>query len=91
VAGNYGAPGLVFYARHPVRQLENQAALLEYLSGPGRRHCVLPESDFEQIKPQITRPFRVQAEAGVFSVRMRRLLETEPQRASRTLLLITVD
>jgi len=91
VAGNYGAPGLVFYARHPVRQLENQAALLEYLSGPGRRHCVLPESDFEQIKPQITRPFRVQAEAGVFSVRMRRLLETEPQRASRVLLLITVE
>ena len=91
VAGNYGAPGLVFYARHPVRQLENQAALLEYLSAPGRRHCVLPESDLEQIKPQLTRPIRIQAQAEVFSVRMRRLLESEPQRASRMLLLVTVE
>lgn len=91
VAGNYGAPGLVFYARHPVRQLENQAALLEYLSGPGRRHLVLPESELEQVRPQLTRAIRIQAQAGVFSVRMRRLLEREPQRAGRVLLLITVE
>jgi 4-amino-4-deoxy-L-arabinose transferase-like glycosyltransferase len=91
VAGNYGAPGLIFYARHPVRQLENQAALVEYLSAPGRRHVVLPESELEQVKPQLRRPLRVQAQAGVFSVRMRRLLESEPQRASRILLLVTAD
>jgi hypothetical protein len=91
VAGNYGAPGLIFYARHQVRQLENQAALVEYLSAPGRRHVVLPESDLKQIKPQLTRPLRVQAQAGVFSVRMRRLLESEPQRASRILMLVTVE
>ena len=91
VAGNYGAPGLIFYARHPVQQLEHQAALLEYLSGPGRRHVVLPESELDQVRPQLTRPVRVQAQAGVFSVRMRRLLESEPQRAGRVLLLVTVE
>ena len=91
VAGNYGAPGLIFYARHPVQQLENQSALVEYLSAPGRRHVVLPESELEQIRPQLTRPVRIQAQAGVFSVRMRRLIESEPQRASRILLLVTVE
>jgi hypothetical protein len=64
---------------------------VEYLSAPGRRHVVLPESDLKQIKPQLTRPLRVQAQAGVFSVRMRRLLESEPQRASRILMLVTVE
>ena len=91
VAGNYGAPGLVFYARRPVQQLTDQAALVKFLSEPGRRHCVLPEAELEQVRPQLTRPVRIQAEAGVFSVRMKRLLEREPQRASRVLLLITLE
>jgi hypothetical protein len=33
----------------------------------------------------------VQAEAGVFSVRMRRLLERDPERAARVLMLVTVE
>lgn len=91
VAGNYGAPGLVFYARHPVRQLIDRADLVSFLSGGGRRHCVLPESELEAVRPLVNRPLRVQAEAGVFSVRMRRLLEREPQRAGRILVLVTAE
>ena len=91
VAGNYGAPGLVFYARHPVKQLPSRAALIEFLSGEGRRHCVLPDYELQAVQPQLKRPVRVQAEASVFSVRMRRLLERQPQRAGRVLVLVTVE
>jgi 4-amino-4-deoxy-L-arabinose transferase-like glycosyltransferase len=91
VAGNYGAPGLVFYTHHPVRQLIGREELISYLSGEGRRHCVLPEAELRAVEGQIHRPIRVQAEAGVFSVRMRRLLERDPERAARVLMLVTVE
>jgi hypothetical protein len=91
VAGNYGAPGIVFYARHPVLQLTDRAALVTFLSGEGRRHCVLPESELAEVRPLVHRRLRVQAQAGVFSVRMRRLLEREPQRAGRVLMLVTAE
>ena len=91
VAGNFGAPGLVFYARHPVRQLTDTDDLISYLSQPGRRHCVLPQSELEAVRPLINRPMRIQAEASIFSVRMRRLLESEPERAGRVLMLVTVE
>lgn len=91
VAGNYGAPGLVFYARHPVLQLTDRAALVGFLSGEGRRHCVLPESELLEVRPLVHRPLRVRAQADVFSVRMRRLLEEEPQRAGRVLMLVTAE
>jgi 4-amino-4-deoxy-L-arabinose transferase-like glycosyltransferase len=91
VAGNYGAPGLVFYTHHPVRQLIGREELVSYLSGEGRRHCVLPEAELRAVEAQIHRPIQVQAEAGVFSVRMRRLLERDPERAARVLMLVTVE
>lgn len=91
VAGNYGAPGLVFYARHPVLQLTDRAALVTFLSGEGRRHCVLPESELLEVRPLVRRRLRVHAQAGVFSVRLRRLLEREPQRAGRVLMLVTAE
>lgn len=91
VAGNYGAPGLVFYARHPVRQLTDREDLIAYLSEPGGRHCVLPKSELEAVRPLINRPLTVHAEASIFSVRMRRLLEREPERAGRVLVLVTVE
>jgi 4-amino-4-deoxy-L-arabinose transferase-like glycosyltransferase len=91
VAGNYGAPGLIYYARHPVVQLTDQTALVTFLTGDGRRHCVLPESELQQVRPLVQRPLRVQARAEVFSVRMKRLLEREPERAGRVLLLITAE
>lgn len=91
VAGNYGAPGLVFYARHPVRQLVDRTDLVSYLTGAGRRHCVLPESELDAVRPLVNRALRVQAQASVFSVRMKRLLEREPQRAGRTLMLVTAE
>lgn len=91
VAGNYGAPGLVFYGRTPVNQLAGREALLEFLSAPGPRHCVLPQADFDAIAGQVPRPWRVVAQGDVFSVRMRRLLERSPERAGRTLLLVTVE
>lgn len=91
VAGNYGAPGLVFYARRPVRQLADRTDLVSFLGGTGRRHCVLPESELEAVRTLVDRPLRIQAQAGVFSVRMRRLLEREPQRAGRVLLLVTAE
>jgi 4-amino-4-deoxy-L-arabinose transferase-like glycosyltransferase len=91
VAGNYGAAGLVFYARHPVQQLRNETELVAFLSAEGRRHCVLPEADLERVRPLVNRPLRVQAEASVFSVRLRRLLEREPERAGRVLVLVTAE
>ena len=91
VAGNYGAPGLVFYAKHRVRQLVSQAELVEFLSATGRRHCVLPDYELEQVRPLVKRSLQVKAEASVFSVRMRRLLEREPQRAGRVLVLVTAE
>jgi hypothetical protein len=89
VAGNYGAPGLVFYARRPVEQLVDRDDLVRYLSAPGPRHCVLPLTDFEAVRPSVPRSWRVVDEGAVFSVRMRRLLERTPERAGRTLVLIT--
>lgn len=91
VAGNYGAPGLVFYARRGVRQLTDREDLIAYLSGPGRRHCILPEAELEAVSPHVPRRFVEQAHASVFSVRMRRLLEREPERAARVLVLVTVE
>jgi 4-amino-4-deoxy-L-arabinose transferase-like glycosyltransferase len=89
VAGNYGAPGLVFYARRPVRQLADRDDLVRYLSGPGPRMCVLPATDFEAVRPKLDRPYVVVAQGSVFSVRMRRLLERAPERAERRLILIS--
>lgn len=91
VAGNYGAPGLVFYARRRVRQLADRQELLAYLSDPGRRHCIMPEAELRAISPQVRRRLVVQAGASVFSVRMRRLLEREPERAARVLVLVTAE
>ena len=91
VAGNYGAPGLVFYTHHPVRQLIGREELVSFLTGEGRRHCVLPEAELRAVEAQLHRPVRVQAEADVFSVRMRRLLERDPERAARMLMLVTVE
>lgn len=91
VAGNYGAPGLVFYARMPVRQLVDRADLIAFLSGPGRRHCILPRTDFEGVAPELPRRYRIVDEGAVFSVRMRRLIERTPERAGRTLVLVTTE
>jgi 4-amino-4-deoxy-L-arabinose transferase-like glycosyltransferase len=91
VAGNYGAPGLVFYARMPVRQLVDRADLVAFLSEPGRRHCVLPRTDFEAVAGEIPRRYRIVDEGAVFSVRMRRLIERTPERAGRTLVLISAE
>jgi hypothetical protein len=91
VAGNYGMPGLVFYAHRSVRQLADRQDLLRYLSDPGPRHCVLPRADFEAVQPLVSRAWRIVDESAVFSVRMRRLLERAPERAGRTLVLITAQ
>jgi 4-amino-4-deoxy-L-arabinose transferase-like glycosyltransferase len=91
VAGNYGAPGLVFYTHHHVQHLVTRAELLEFLGAPGRRHCVLPEAELQAVAPALRRPLRVEAQAGVFSVRMKRMLERDPERAARMLLLVTVE
>ena len=91
VAGNYGAPGLVFYARMPVRQLVDRADLVAFLSAPGRRHCILPRIEFEAVAGQVPGRYRVVDEGAVFSVRMRRLIERTPERAGRTLVLITSE
>jgi 4-amino-4-deoxy-L-arabinose transferase-like glycosyltransferase len=91
VAGNYGAPGLVFYTHHHVQHLVTRDELVEFLSAPGRRHCVLPEAELQAVAPALHRPVRIDAQAGVFSVRMKRMLEREPERAARMLLLVTVE
>jgi hypothetical protein len=39
----------------------------------------------------VHRPLRVEAQAGVFSVRMKRMLEHAPERAARVLVLVTVE
>jgi len=91
VAGNYGAPGLVFYSRHPVRQLTDRTDLIAFLSASGRRHCVMPESELRAVTPLLDRRLYVQAQASVFSVRMKRLLENEPERAARVLVLVTAE
>jgi 4-amino-4-deoxy-L-arabinose transferase-like glycosyltransferase len=91
VAGNYGAPGLVFYSRRPVRQLVDRADLIAYLSEPGRRHCILPRTDFEAVAADLPRRYRIVDEGAVFSVRMRRLIESDPERAGRTLVLVTSE
>jgi 4-amino-4-deoxy-L-arabinose transferase-like glycosyltransferase len=91
VAGNYGAPGLVFYARMPVRQLVDRADLVAFLSAPGRRHCILPRTDFEAVAGEVPRRYRIVDEGAVFSVRLRRLIERTPERAGRTLVLVTTE
>ena len=89
VAGNYGAPWLVFYARHQVEQLNDREELIRYLSATGTRHCGLPLSDFEAVRNDAPGSWHIVARGEVFSVRMRRLLESTPEQAGRTLVLIT--
>lgn len=91
VAGSYGAPGLVFYARRPVRQLTSDAELVAFLSTAGRRHCVLPASALNRVRPLVGRTLRVQATASLFSVRMRRLVEPDPRRATNVIVLVTAE
>lgn len=91
VAGSYGTPGLVFYTGRPVRQLTTDAELVAFLSTPGRRHCVLPASVLDRVRPLVGRALRVQASASLFSVRMRRLLERDPQRATTVMVLVTAE
>lgn len=91
IAGSYGAPGLVFYARRPVRRLTSDEELVAFLSASGRRHCVLPASTLDRVRPLVGRTLRVQASASLFSVRMRRLLEREPQRATTVIVLVTAE
>lgn len=91
VAGNYGAPGLVFYSRRTVQQLGDRAAIVSFLSAGARRHCVMPELELREVAPLVDRTLRVQSHASVFSVRMKRLLERRPERATRVLVLVTAD
>jgi hypothetical protein len=91
VAGNYGAPGLVFYARRPVQQLAGREDVIHYMSGPGRRHLVLPLTDFEAVRGAVPRSWKIVDQGSVFSVRMRRLLERAPERAGRTLVLVSTE
>jgi len=85
------ASGLVFYSRHPVRQLRDRTELVAFLSGEGRRHCVMTESEWRTVSPLVNRRLHVQARANLFSVRMRRLLEDEPERAGIILVLVTAE
>ncbi len=91
IAGSYGGPGFVFYGRRPVQQLMSDAELVAFLSASGRRHCVLPASTLDRVRPLVGRTLRVQASASLFSVRMRRLLEREPQRATSVIVLVTAE
>jgi 4-amino-4-deoxy-L-arabinose transferase-like glycosyltransferase len=91
LAGNYGGPGLVFYGQRPVQQLLDRSEEVEFLSTPGRRHCVIPASELTLLAPIVKRRLLVRAEASVFSVRLKRLLEREPGRATRVLVLVTAE
>lgn len=51
----------------------------------------MPESELRAVTPLPDRRLYVQAQASVFSVRMKRLLENEPERAARVLVLVTAE
>jgi hypothetical protein len=88
VDGFYGMPGLVFYTGRTIELLPDRAATIQFLSAAGPRYCMLARSDFEAISASLPRPYRILDERTIFSVRMRRLLERSPERATRSFVVI---
>ncbi len=91
VGGGYRGSGLVFYARRPVQDLADPAALVAFLSRPGPRWAVLQQSALDEVRPLVPRRLRVAAEAPMFSVRMKRLLERTPEESIHRLVLVRAE
>jgi 4-amino-4-deoxy-L-arabinose transferase-like glycosyltransferase len=89
VLGTYAMPGLVFYAGRPVVALREREEVIDFLSSPGPHICVLARSDYDAIRGSMPPAHVIAGEGDVFSVRMSRLLESEPERKTNTLLVVT--
>jgi hypothetical protein len=87
--GSFGGTGLVYYSGHVVESLPTHDAVAEFLSGEGRRFCVLSAGDLEAVQERAHPPLHVLARHSVLNVRFKRVLEGRAADPRRDLLLVS--
>jgi 4-amino-4-deoxy-L-arabinose transferase-like glycosyltransferase len=75
--GRYGAASLVYYSRHDVQWLFDDAEAVAFLSKTPDAVCVMPASDFARVAPQLPPSIHVVDSAEEFNVRLSRLIERQ--------------
>lgn len=88
IYGRLGGPGLVFYGQHDIEWLDDPAQASRFLSGPGRRLCVIPATEFDLIRRICPAPLTVIERGALFTIQLRRLRRGKPLE-ERSLLLVS--
>jgi 4-amino-4-deoxy-L-arabinose transferase-like glycosyltransferase len=86
--GRLGGTGLIFYGRHAIEWIDDPVQASMFFSGPGRRFCVMPESEFDLVRRIHPAPLSVIERGAFFTIRFKRLLRSRPLE-ERSLLLVS--
>jgi hypothetical protein len=89
LAGRLGGPGLIFYSRHDIAWLDSVDQIAAFLRGPGRRLCVMSQSDLDTLAREPSLRLEVVDRGSFFNVRLKALFEPRPNIESRPMLLVT--
>jgi 4-amino-4-deoxy-L-arabinose transferase-like glycosyltransferase len=88
IYGRLGGPGLIFYGQHNIEWLDDPAQASTFLSGPGRRFCVIPATEFDVVRRSYPAPLTVIERGALFTIQLRRLRKGKPLE-ERSLLLVS--
>jgi 4-amino-4-deoxy-L-arabinose transferase-like glycosyltransferase len=88
IYGRLGGPGLIFYGQHDIEWLDDPAQASRFLSGPGRRLCIIPATEFDLIRRIHPAPLTVIERGALFTIQLRRLRRGKPLE-ERSLLLVS--
>jgi len=88
IYGRLGGPGLIFYGRHDIEWLDDPAQASRFLSGPGRRLCMIPATEFDLIRRIDPAHLTVIERGALFTIQLRRLRKGKPLE-ERSLLLVS--
>ena len=90
LAGRLGGPGLIFYSRHDIAWLDSMADIATFLRAPGRRFCVMSQTDFDTLSRDPSLPsLKIVDRGNFFNVRLKALFESQPNVEGRPMLLVT--
>jgi 4-amino-4-deoxy-L-arabinose transferase-like glycosyltransferase len=88
IYGRLGGPGLIFYGQHNIEWLDEPTQASRFLSGPGRRLCIVPATEFDLIRHIHPAPLTVIERGALFTIQLRRLRRGKPLE-ERSLLLVS--
>ncbi len=90
LAGRLGGPGLIFYSRHDIAWLDSMDDIATFLRAPGRRFCVMSQTDFDTLSRDPSLPsLEIVDRGNFFNVRLKALFESQPNVEGRPMLLVT--